>query len=99
MNQVDDAAEFRQVRALLDRRVAAADYSQRAIAKSRQGAVANRTRRNTVVLEAVLGVEAQIVGPCPGGDDDRMSFDGLALQRGQPEWLTLQIDLNDVVGD
>ena len=81
MDQVDVAGELRQVRRLLDRRVAAADDDERLVAEARQRPVADGAGGDAVVLEAVLRRQAEVVGPRAGGDDDGLGLDRLPPSR------------------
>ena len=102
------AGELGQVGRFFDGRVAAADHDQRLVAKAGQGAVADGTRRDAVVLEMVLRWQAEVVRPAPGGDNHGMGFDRferpiddfvlfVAIDRGQAKRALLEIDLDHVL--
>ncbi len=99
MDEIYNAGELAQAVGLFDRRVAAADYDQRLVAESRQGAVANRTGADAAVLELRFGGQAEVVRPGAGGDDHRVRLVGVAVGGGEFEGLGGEIDVGDVFGD
>src|SRR5690349_5285692 len=99
MNQQHLLREFREVQALFHRRVTTANDRQHLIAKCRQRAIADSTRRDTATHlgEPLLVRYAEPVGSRAGGDDDRQGVDGVAVVRLELEWVRAQVYGRDVL--
>src|SRR5712692_1279683 len=91
---LDAGGELRQKGRLLHRRVPSTD--DRDPLSPEEETVADGTVGDTLPHQPHLGVELQPLRVGPRGDQDRECLDGLAWG-GHLEWVTLEVDLHDVV--
>src|SRR6478752_5986143 len=86
-----------QVTGFLHGGVTATDHDNRLIPEARQRSIANRAGRNTSILVSVLARQAEVIGPCAGGDDECLRLDRLSVMRGEREGSLLEVHLHDVL--
>jgi len=98
MNDVDARGKLGEEGAFFHRAVAASNNNQRLVAKAGQGTVADGTGRDASILEAVFALQAQVIGSCPGGDDQRECLDLVAVSGCELEGVLGEVGGDDVVG-
>src|SRR5215471_14148370 len=82
---------------LLDRGVAAADHDH--LLAAIEKAVAGGASRDAITPEALLGGKPEPARFCAGGNDEGVGgVLGMAIAF-EPEWMPLEVDLDDVIAD